>query len=208
MSTQYLLSFSGDWTPSTLFSSLLPRPHNSDRITNHSPHPICSGGVKGPGWTNHMIGSRSEQVLIWFLSGIIYVDVERELSLPSRVPRWDDGSLELLMVVILTSLRSALSWGSSDTKGERGPHRKRSQRSRGRIQRERERERETPLTWLQFLNTALPKAVCSLFPPLWASQFPLWWSTLSWVSVIFNQKNSNTLTSSLVCCQDEMRSFQ
>lgn len=106
MSTQYLLSFSGNCTPSTLFSSPLPRPHNSDRITSHSPHPIYSGGVKGPGWTNHRIGSRSEQVLIWFLSGIIYVDVERELPLPSRVPRWDDGSLELLMAVILTSRNS------------------------------------------------------------------------------------------------------
>lgn len=34
------------------------------------------------------------------------MDIERELPLPSRVPRWDDGSLELLMVVILTSRNS------------------------------------------------------------------------------------------------------
>ena len=34
---------------------------------------------------------------------VICVDAERALSLPSRVPRWDDGSLEPLTIVILTS---------------------------------------------------------------------------------------------------------
>ena len=37
------------------------------------------------------------------------MDAERELSLPSRVPTWDDGSLDLLTAVILTSLSSAPS---------------------------------------------------------------------------------------------------
>ena len=40
---------------------------------------------------------------------VIRVDAERALSLPSRVPTWDDGSLEPLTAVILTSASSAPS---------------------------------------------------------------------------------------------------
>lgn len=136
-------------THSALFlrncSSPLSRPHNSDKITSHSPYPTYWDGSKRPVWINHIIGSRSVQVTNQILFWDYICGYEKEqLSLPSRVTKCDDASLELPVVMVFTSPPPASSWRSPTTKGERSPHRKVQW---AKAERGREREQEWVIHW-------------------------------------------------------------
>lgn len=136
---------------STLFlrnySAPLSRPHDPDKITSPSPYPTYWDGSKRPGWINHRIGSRSVEVT----NQILFWDYIRkcghgreQLSLPSRVTKWDDASSELPMVMLFTSPLPASSWRRPATKGDRNPHRKSSMSKGWERERERESKHEGP----------------------------------------------------------------
>lgn len=114
----------------------------------------------------HGVGSENEQVTdlgcVWMLKESSLFPPE---SPPGMTGAWTCWHLWFSHLFPLFPLEKV------QPQSERGPHRKRSQMNSG-----RERERGTLLTWVWFLNTALPKAICACFPPLWVTLFPLLWN--------------------------------
>lgn len=114
----------------------------------------------------HGVGSENEQVTdlgcVWMLKESSLFPPE---SPPGMTGAWTCWQLWFSHLFPLLPLEKV------QPQSERGPHRKRSQMNSG-----RERERGTLLTWVWFLNTALPKAICACFPPLWVTLFPLLWN--------------------------------
>lgn len=125
-----------------------------------------------------MVGSENEQVTdlgcVWMLKESSLFPPE---SPPGMTGAWSCWRLWFSHLFPLLPLEKV------QPQSERGPHRKRSQMNSG-----RERERGTLLTWVWFLNTALPKAICARFPPLWVTPFPLWWSQFELGLCNFQQK--------------------